>query len=300
MELTRDLTGYGANRPDPKWPGGARLAFNIILAYEEGGESTLCNGDCQGEGYLMETLSFAAPPPGQRLLYAESQYEYGSRAGVWRLMRLLTERSLTATVLAVGRAVELNPLPIKAMAQAGFEIASHQYRYISYQTAAEEVEREHLRRTISVIEAATGKRPVGIFHWSGPHSRRLAAEEGGFWYDTADYSDDLPFWVRVGEKPLLVIPYMLDNNDFRYSHLSGFSTGKDFFDYNKATFDQLYQEGEHTPGMMNVTLHPRLSGHPGRARAAAQFLDYVLTHKDVWICTRAQIAEHWRKLYPAP
>jgi allantoinase len=295
----RDLTGYGRSRPDPKWPGSARLALSIVLAYEEGGESTPCNGDDRGETFLLETFPLVAAPAGERLLLSESQYEYGSRVGIWRLFRLLNERNLTATVLAVGRAVELNPQPVEAMAAAGFEIACHQYRYVSYQQTPEETERKHIRMGIAAIQNATGKRPVGFYHWSGPNSRRLGAE-AGFIYDTAEYNDELPYWTQISGKPHLIIPYMLDNNDFRYSHASGFSTSDDFFNYNKATFDQLYEESARTPTMMTLAFHPRLSGHPGRARAAARLLGYIASHAGVWVCTRQQIAEHWLKTHPSP
>jgi peptidoglycan/xylan/chitin deacetylase (PgdA/CDA1 family) len=275
------------------------LALSLVINYEEGGESTILNGDERGEGRLLEYVLLGPQPEGQRVLEAESQYEYGSRVGIWRLIRLLQERNLAATVWAVGRAVELNPVPVQAMAKAGFEIACHHYRWFSYQDMPEDQEREHLRKAVAAIESAVGTRPVGFYHWGGPNTRRLLVEEGGFLYDSEALNDELPYWTVINWKPHLVIPYMLDNNDFRYSHLCGFATGEDFFEYNKATFDQLYEEGEHTPGLMTLALHARLSGRPGRARALAKFLDYVLAHKDVWICTRRQIAEHWRSVYPA-
>lgn len=298
-EPTRDFVGYAGSPPDPKWPDGARLALNLCINYEEGAESAVSNGDERGENYLLEYVPLEPPPLGERVLTAESLYEYGSRVGIWRLIRLLTERRLTATVWAVGQAVERNPLPVQAMAEAGFEIASHHYRWISYQQVPMAQEREHLRKAIAAITTAIGRRPVGFCHWSGPNTRQLVVEEGGFLYDSEAYNDELPYWVQVQGKSHLVIPYMLDNNDFRYSHLSGWSTGEDFFDYNKATFDQLYEEGQRTPGMMTLGLHARLSGRPGRARALARFLDYALSHKYVWICTRQQIAEHWHRVHPA-
>jgi len=185
------------------------------------------------------------------------------------------------------------------MAKAGFEIASHHYRWIDYQEIPEAQEREHLRKAIAAIEKAIGIRPVGFFHWCGPNTRRLVVEEGGFLYDSEALNDDLPYWVEVVGKRHLVIPYALDSNDWRYSALPGWATGEDFFNYNRATFDQLYEEGEHAPKMMTVGLHARLSGRPGRAHALAKFLDYVISHKDVWVCTRRQIAEHWRDVGPA-
>lgn len=295
----RDLVGYGKTRPDPQWPNGARLAVNFVLNYEEGSESSIENGDEYSEDKLLEFIYMASFPRGERVLGAESMYEYGSRVGVWRLLRLLTERGLTATVWACGMAVEKYPEPIRDMAAAGFEIACHHYRWVSYQQMPEEQEREQLRKAISAIESAAGKRPVGFFHWSNLNTRRLVVEEGGFLYDSDAYNDELPYWICVAGKDHLVIPYMLDNNDARYAYLPGWRTGEDFLAYNKATFDQLYEESAHTPSMMTVAFHTRLSGHPGRARAAGQFLDYVLAHKDVWICTRQQIAEHWRRVHPA-
>jgi peptidoglycan/xylan/chitin deacetylase (PgdA/CDA1 family) len=298
-EPVRDFVGYGDARPDPQWPGGARVALSLVINYEEGGESNVLDGDERAETWLLEYISLNSVPAGQRMLAAESHYEYGSRVGIWRLMRSLAERGLTATVWAVGRAIEQNPRPVQAMDRLGFEIACHHYRWISYQEMPEEQEREHLLKAIDAIRRAIGKRPVGFYHWSGPNTRRLVVEEGGFLYDSEAYNDELPYWTVVGGKHHLVIPYALDNNDFRYSHLSGWATGQDFFEYNKATFDQLYEESEHTPGMMTVALHARLSGRPGRARAFAKFLDYVIAHKDVWICTRRQIAEHWQQVHPA-
>jgi allantoinase len=294
----RDFVGYGDTPPDPHWPNGARVALSLVVNYEEGGEHAISNGDDHGETHMLESIQPTVPPHGQRLLAAESSYEYGSRVGIWRLVRLLTERDLTATVWAVGQAVERNPLPVQAMAKAGFEIACHHYRWIDYQEIPEPQEREHLRKAVAAIENATGTRPVGFFHWCGPNSRRLVVEEGGFLYDSEAYNDELPYWVRVMGKHHLVIPYTVDSNDWRYSVLPGWATGEDFFNYCKATFDQFYEEGKTAPRMMTVGLHARISGRPGRARALARFLDYVLSHKHVWICTRQQIAEHWLREHP--
>jgi allantoinase len=299
-EPVRDFVGYGEAPPDPQWPGGARLALSLVVSYEEGGEHAISNGDEHGETHLLDSsISLKPAPIGQRLLGAESAYEYGSRVGIWRLIRLLTERKLTATVWAVGQAVERNPLPVQAMAKAGFEIASHHYRWIDYQEMPEAQEREHLRKAVAAIENATGTRPVGFFHWCGFNTRRLVVEEGGFLYDSEALNDELPYWVKVTGKPHLIIPYALDSNDWRYSIVPGWATGDEFLNYNKSTFDQLYEEGERTPRIMTLGLHARLSGRPGRARALAKFLDYVVSHKDVWICTRQQIAEHWRQVHPA-
>jgi peptidoglycan/xylan/chitin deacetylase (PgdA/CDA1 family) len=295
----RDFVGYARNPPHPRWPGGARVAVNFAIAYEEGGEHALSNGDDHGETHLVDYVSLNPAPLGQRLLAAESLYEYGTRVGIWRIMELLVQRRFTATVFAVGQAVERNPMPVQAMAEVGFEIACHHYRWLDYREMPEEKERDHLRKAVIAIEQAIGQRPVGFFHWCGPNTRRLVVEDGGFLYDSEAYNDELPYWTQVSGKPHLVIPYAIDSNDWRYSILPGWATGEDFFNYNKATFDQLYTEGERTPKMMTVGLHARLSGRPGRARALARFLDYLLLHKDVWICTRRQIAEHWCQTHPA-
>ncbi|MCT2532106.1 allantoinase PuuE [SAR92 clade bacterium H231] len=298
LDHKRDFIGYGETPPDPQWPNGARLALTIAINYEEGAESAIPNGDDYSETYLSESMSLTQPPVGYRDLSVESIYEYGSRAGIWRLIRLLTEREMPATVWAVGQAIEKNPLPIIAMAKAGFEIASHHYRWISYYVMSEQEERNHLKRAIAAIKETVGTRPQGIY--AGRYSlntRRLIVEEGGFLYDSDAYGDDLPYWTTVSGKPHLIIPSMLDNNDFRYAHFSGWATGDDFFNYNKATFDQLYQEGAQSPKMMTIALHGRLSGRPGRAHAVARFLDYIKSHSDVWVCTRQQMAEHWYKYH---
>lgn len=295
----RDFIGYGANPPDPKWPGNARLALNFVINYEEGGEYAISNGDDISDNYLAELIIPAPPQPGRRNLGFESIYEYGSRAGVWRLLNLFSEREIKGTVYAVGQAVEKNPGAVKALADAGFEIASHHYRWIDYWDMPEDEEREHLRKAVVAVEKACGQRPVGIYGGrTSINSRRLFIEEGGFLYESDAYNDELPYWVNVGDKPFLIIPYMLDNNDFRYSSLPSWGTGEDFFKYNRATFDQLYKEGETSPKMMSVGLHCRLSGRPGRAAALAEFLDYVKGFEDVWICTREEIARHWYDTHP--
>jgi peptidoglycan/xylan/chitin deacetylase (PgdA/CDA1 family) len=270
----------------------------LVINYEEGAERSVLEGDPHGETYLADTGPQAPPTPGQRMLTNESIYEYGSRLGIWRLMRIITERGLTATVFACGRAVEINPEPVVEMHRSGFEIASHHYRWIDYANVPIHEEADHLRRSVAAIEQATGERPVGFYHWSGPNTRRLVVEEGGFLYDSEAYNDELPYWTEHAGKCHLVIPYALDTNDYRYALPSGWTTGDDFLAYAKATFDQLYEEGATTPGLMSLGLHARLSGRPGRARALAAFLDHARGHQDVWICTRRQIAEHWRDTFP--
>ncbi len=294
----RDLVGYGGHPPHPNWPNGARLALSMVLNYEEGGEACLLHGDPASEAYLHET---SGPPglAGQRNLSVESMYEYGARAGFWRILRLFQERGLVLTVYAVGMALERNPAAAKAMVDAGFEIASHGWRWIDYQNVSEAEERAHLKRAIEAIERTTGVRPVGWYTGrNSPQTRRLVVEEGGFLYNSDSYADDLPYWVEVGGRPHLVIPYTLDNNDMRFALATGFSHGDEFFQYLRDAFDVLYEEGARQPKMMSVGLHCRLVGRPGRSAALTRFLDYARSHDHVWITTRAEIARHWRKHHP--
>ena len=296
----RDMVGYGGRTPDPKWPGGARLALSFVMNYEEGGEMNVLHGDVASESYLTEIVG-APPVPGGRHLGVESIYEYGSRAGFWRLHRMFTERNLPLTVYAVTMAMERNPEAVAAMVEAGREIASHGYRWIDYAQMPEAEERAQLARTIEVHSRMTGSRPLGWY--CGRHSantRRLVAEEGGFLYDSDDYSDDLPYWTEAAGKPYLILPYGLDANDFRYAMPQGFNSGEQFYAYCKDSFDYLYAEGATAPKMLSIGLHCRLSGRPGRAAALARFLDYVRGHPDVWVTTRAEIARHWRNRFPPP
>ncbi|MCW5752628.1 MAG: allantoinase PuuE [Alphaproteobacteria bacterium] len=291
----RDFVGYGGNPPDPRWPGGARLAVQFVLNYEEGGENTVLNGDAGSETYLNETPG-GVPVLGQRDINMETQYEYGARAGFWRILRLFGERGLPFTCYAVGLALERNPLAARAMVEAGHEIASHGYRWISYQNVPEEVERAHIRQAIAAIERCCGARPLGWYTGRvSPRTRRLVIEEGGFLYDSDAYNDDLPYWVEYRGESHLVIPYTLDNNDMKFSVPPGFSGGDDFFLYLRDAFDCLYREGASQPKMMSVGLHCRLVGRPGRAEALRRFLDYVQSHPDVWICRRVDIARHWHE-----
>jgi putative urate catabolism protein len=295
----RDMVGYGGEPPDPMWPGGARLAVSFVLNYEEGGEMSVLHGDDRSEVYLQEVPGLA-PVIGARNLMVESLYEYGSRAGVWRVLGLFEERRVPLTVYAVGMALLRNPLAARAMVEAGCEIASHGWRWIDYQDVPEEVEREHIRLAVEAIERTCGVRPVGWYTGRiGPNTRRLVARHGGFLYDSDSYDDDLPYWAVVEGTPQLVIPYTLDNNDTKFVNLNGFDHGEAFYRYLRDAFDQLYEEGVRgSPKMMSVGLHCRLVGRPGRARALARFLDYVAGHDRVWVATREQIARHWHEHHP--
>ena len=299
IDYPRDLTGYGRTPPDPRWPGGARLALQFVMNYEEGGENCVLHGDAASEAFLSESIG-AEPLIGQRNLNIESVYEYGSRAGFWRIWRAFTERSLPLTVYAVGMALERNPEAGPAMVEAGWEVASHGYRWIDYHDVPEDVEREHFRLCIAAIEQATGRRPVGWYTGRiSPNTRRLVVEQGGFLYDSDAYNDDLPYWTYDHGTPHLVIPYTLENNDMRFSVAQGFNSGDQFFAYLRDAFDCLYAEGETAAKMMSVGLHCRLVGRPGRMAALQRFLDYAQGHDDVWICRREDIARHWHQHHPA-
>ncbi|NBD16276.1 MAG: allantoinase PuuE [Cyanobacteria bacterium] len=298
MTNTRDFIGYGANPPDPKWPNQARIAVQFVINYEEGGENCILHGDSHSEAFLSEVIG-AAPLKGMRNLNVESCYEYGSRAGFWRLHRLFSRYNLPVTVYGVAMALERNPEAVQAMTEAGWEIASHGYRWIDYQYFTEAAEREHLQRAIAIHTQVTGSRPLGWYTGrNSPHTRRLVVEEGGFLYDADSYADDLPYWVVEGEKPHLVIPYTLDNNDMRFATAQGFNSGEQFFTYLRDAFDTLYLEGEVAPKMMSIGLHCRLVGRPGRIAALARFLDYIGQRDCVWICRRVDIARHWREKHP--
>ncbi|WP_286829913.1 MULTISPECIES: allantoinase PuuE [Kordiimonas] len=294
----RDMVGYGETPPHPQWPNGARVAVSFVLNYEEGGEYAFDNGDNISETYLAEIVGLQ-PQPGCRFVASESIYDFGSRVGGWRIKRLFDERKMPMTVYAVGQAVEKNPDFIRAMHDSGHEIASHHYRWIDYSAMAIDDERAHLKKAISAIEKVTGERPVGIYGGrTSLNTRRLVAEDGGFLYESDAYNDELPYWEHVDGHDQLIVPYMLDNNDFKYATLPSWGGPEAFFDHNKATFDMLYREGTTAPKMMSVGLHCRLSGRPGRAEILARFLDYVASHDNVWVCTRRQIAEHWHQNFP--
>ncbi|MEX0824009.1 MAG: allantoinase PuuE [Woeseia sp.] len=294
----RDLRGYGGAPPDANWPGGARLALQVVINYEEGSENCVLHGDAASEAFLSEIVG-AQPVTGMRHMNMESLYEYGSRAGFWRLHRLFTERELPVTVFGVAMALARNPDAVDAMWAADWEIASHGYRWIDYQHIDEDTEREHLRRAIDTHRNATGERPRGWYLGRcSPNSHRLVAEEGGFAYNADSYADDLPYWNLLYDEPQLMVPYTLDANDMRFATPQGFNSGTQFLDYLTDTFDVLYAEGADTPKMMSVGLHCRLAGRPGRMAAVARFLDYAMRHDDVWVCRRIDIAEHWRREHP--
>jgi putative urate catabolism protein len=296
--MPRDLRGYGANPPDPHWPGGARLALQIVLNYEEGGENCVLNGDSASETYLSEIIG-AEARQGGRHLSMESVYEYGSRVGVWRLKNLFDRYELPVTVFAVGKAVEHYPDPVQALFAAGHEICCHGYRWIDYQYVDVATEREHMQKAVSAIGAAVGERPLGWYIGrTSPNTRALVVAEGGFLYDSDDYSDELPFWNRQHGRPHLVIPYTLDANDMRFTTANGFNNGAQFLQYLKDSFDVLYAEGAHTPRMMSVGLHCRISGRPGRFAAVEAFLRHARSHDDVWFCRRIDIARHWHEHHP--
>jgi len=292
----RNLCGYGQQPPVAGWPGGARIAVQFVLNYEEGAESCVLHGDPASEAFLSEIVA-AVPVDGQRHMNMESLYEYGARAGFWRLHRMFTARDMPVTVFGVAMALERNSAAVAAMQQAGWEIASHGYRWIDYQHVDEATEREHLANAIAIHSRLTGERPRGWYLGRcSPQSHRLVAEEGGFVYNADCYSDDLPYWDYSFDAPQLMVPYTLDANDMRFATPQGFNSGQQFFDYLKDTFDVLHAEGSR---MMSVGLHCRLAGRPGRAAAVARFLDYVQGFDDAWVATRMAIAEHWRKQHPA-
>jgi putative urate catabolism protein len=293
--VERDLVGYGEHPPDPRWPNGARLALNFVLNYEEGGESSVLEGDAAAEAFLHEVVG-AAPTVGRRNPNVESMFEFGSRSGFWRVHRIFTGHGVPLTVYAVGQALERNPDAAGAMVAAGWEVASHGWRWIDYLEMSEEEERDHIRRAIEAIERTCRVRPVGWYTGRvSPNTRRLVVEAGGFLYDSDSYADELPYWVEVAGRPHLVIPYTLDANDFKFLLTNGFVTGGDFLEYLVDSFEQLYEEGGR---MMSVGLHCRIVGRPGRARALDRFVAHVRERGDVWVTTRAEIARHWHANHP--
>jgi putative urate catabolism protein len=294
----RDLIGYGPNPPHADWPGGARIAVQFVLNYEEGGENSVLHGDPASETFLSEIVG-ALPVHGMRHISMESLYDYGSRVGVWRILKLFARKQVPLTIFAVGMAAERHPEAIRAMVADGHEICSHGWRWINYQYVPEAVEREHLQRAIDAIAKAAGSPPLGWYTGrTSPNTRRLVVEHGGLLYDADDYNDDLPHWVTVAGKPHLVIPYTLDANDMRFAAIQGFNAGDQFFNYLRDSFDVLYAEGEETPRMMSIGLHCRLVGRPGRLKALERFIDHVLAHDRVWCCRRIDIARHWRERHP--
>jgi putative urate catabolism protein len=294
----RDLAGYGASPPKAQWPGGARIAVQFVLNYEEGGENSILHGDAGAETFLSEIVN-AEAVIGARHMSMESIYEYGSRAGVWRLLRLFKAHNIPLTIFAVASALERYPAIVQAFLKDGHEICSHGYKWINYQRVEEATEREHIARAVEVITRLTGERPLGWYTGrTSPNTRRLVVEHGGFLYDADDYSDDLPFWTTVNGQPQLIVPYTLDANDMRFATAQGFNSGDQFFSYLRDTFDVLYAEGAESPKMMSVGLHCRLAGRPGRSAALERFMRHALSHKDVWFCRRIEIARHWRQVHP--
>jgi len=293
--LPRDLVGYGATPPDARWPNRARIAVQFVINYEEGAENSVLNGDERSESFLSEMVGAASHT--DRAMAMESLYEYGSRAGFWRLHRLFNERNLPVTVFAVAKAMAMNPQAVAAMVEAGWEIASHGLRWIDYQYVPEAVERAHISEAIALHARLTGSRPLGWYQGrTSPNTARLIAEEGGFVYDADSYADDLPYWDRRHGRAQLIVPYTLDANDMKMVALNGFTEGDQFFRYLRDTFDQLHEEGGR---MMSVGLHGRIAGRPARARALAAFLDHVMARGDAWVARRIDIARHWAEVHPA-
>ncbi|ENO84750.1 urate catabolism protein [Thauera linaloolentis 47Lol = DSM 12138] len=298
----RDLIGYGRRPPHAAWPGGARIAVQFVLNYEEGGENCVLHGDAGSEQFLSELFN-AASYPG-RHLSMEGIYEYGSRVGVWRFLREFERRGLPMTVFGVSMALQRHPELTAAFKELGHEIACHGWRWIHYQDVPEQIEREHMKIGMEIIERLTGERALGWYTGrDSPNTRRLVADYGGFLYDSDYYGDDLPFWTEVqksdGETvPQLVVPYTLDTNDMRFALPQGFSHGDEFFEYLRDAFDVMYAEGEERPAMMSIGMHCRLLGRPGRFKALQRFLDHIEKHDRVWVCRRADIARHWIEKHP--
>jgi OHCU decarboxylase len=290
---SRDLIGYGRNPPHPCWPGEARICLQFVINFEEGAENSILHGDAASEAFLSEIVG-AQPWPGLRHMSMESIYEYGSRAGFWRLLRLFTERRQPVTIFGVAAALSQNLEAVAAMKEAGWEIASHGLRWIDYKDFSYEEERAHLSEAIRIHAASTGERPLGWYTGrTSEHTLRIVNEDGGFLYSADSYADDLPYWVHENSRPLLIVPYTLDANDMRFATPQGFNSGDQFYSYLKDTFDLLYAEGAEAPKMMSVGLHCRLAGRPGRAAALARFLDYVSGHDKVWTARRLDVARHW-------
>jgi allantoinase len=298
LNYPRDLSGYGGNPPLADWPGGARVAVQFVLNYEEGGENCILHGDQASETFLSEIIG-AQPFLSARHMSMESIYEYGSRAGVWRLLDLFKSRGVPLTVFAIAMAAERNPAVIERALADGHEIASHGYRWINYHGMPESAEREHLDKAMEILTRICGSRPLGWYTGrTSENTRKLVADYGGFLYDADDYSDDLPFWSKLVDAPHLIVPYTLDANDMRFAAMQGFNSGDQFFAYLKDAFDTLYEEGAKAPKMMSIGLHCRLVGRPGRFASLKRFLDYVLKHDKAWVTRRVDIARHWHTRHP--
>ena len=301
-DYPRDLRGYGRTPPHAQWPGQARIAVQFVLNYEEGGENCVLHGDAGSEQFLSEMFNPASYP--ERHLSMESIYEYGSRAGVWRILREFERRGWPLTVFAVGMAMQRHPELAAACVELGHEIACHGWRWIHYQHMDEATEREHMRLALDTLTALTGQRPLGWYTGrDSPNTRRLVVDDGGLLYDSDYYGDDLPFWTEVTRSdgvtaPHLVVPYTLDVNDMRFALPQGFSHGEPFYQYLKDSFDVLYAEGDEAPKMLSVGMHCRLLDRPGRFAALRRFMDYIASHERVWVCRRVDIARHWCEVHP--
>lgn len=306
LPYPRDLVGYGRTPPHAQWPGQARIAVQFVLNYEEGGENAVLHGDAGSEQFLSEMANPPSYP--ERHLSMEGIYEYGARAGVWRLLREFEKRQLPLTVFGVSMALQRHPELTTAFAELGHEIACHGLRWINYQNVDEATEREHMRLGLEIITQMTGQRPLGWYTGrDSPRTRRLVADDGQLAYDSDYYGDDLPLWMKVARTdgsvvPRLVVPYTLDTNDMRFALPQGFSQGDDFFTYLRDSFDALYAEGDpnglNAPKMLSIGMHCRLLGRPGRIVALQKFLDHVQQHEHVWICRRIDIARHWQQVHP--
>jgi len=298
----RDLIGYGQNPPKADWPGNARIALQFVLNYEEGGESNVLHGDAGSEKFLSEIIGAQSYPA--RNMSMESIYEYGSRAGVWRLLREFEQRGLPLTIFGVAMAMQRHPELARVFISLGHEVACHGLRWIHYQDTDEITEREHMQNALNIIKQLTGVMPQGWYTGrDSPNTRRLVVENGNLLYDSDYYGDDLPFWTEVETsdgtlKPHLVVPYTLDTNDMRFATAQGFNSGEQFYQYLRDSFDVLYKEGESRPKMLSVGLHCRIAGRPGRFAALQRFLDHVQSHDRVWICRRIDIAHHWIDRHP--
>jgi allantoinase len=299
MSYPRDMVGYGRTPPDPRWPANAVIAVQFVLNYEEGAENTVLDGDPGSETFLSEITPADSFP--NRHMSMESMYEYGSRAGLWRVLRVFERRGIPLTIFAVARAMQRNPEAVAAFGELGHEIACHGLRWRSYQLVDPDTEREHMAEAVQILRDLTGTAPLGWYTGrDSPQTRELVVAHGGFVYDSDSYADDLPYWVRVNDTDHLVVPYTLDTNDMRFASAAGFSNGEEFFTHLRDAFDLLYAEGhEGSPKMLSVGLHCRLVGRPARTPALERFLDYVQAHDRVWIARRIEIAEHWRAVHPA-
>ena len=291
------MIGYGSKEPKVVWPNNAKLALQIVLNYEEGGENNILHGDKHSETFLSEIIGAKAFK--NRHINMESMYEYGSRRGFWRLHKLFQEKKIPITIFGVAMALERNPEVCEAIKNGNYEVACHGWRWIDYQNVKKSTEKKDMKLAIKTIKKIFGKRPLGWYTGRcSPNTRDLVFDDGEFLYDSDSYSDDLPYWEYRKNKKQLIVPYTLDNNDMRFATSQGFNSGEQFYTYLKDSFDALYEEGKTNPKMMSVGLHCRLIGRPGRIQSLKKFLDYVLKFNDVWICKRIDIAKHWIKNYP--